>query len=120
MPSFAAQRHLAQSLPHGSAAMAHGVKRGIADGDRFLPIRAVSLANRLFHRHRPGIKKFAPQNCSMERTRSGISLKAGLAGWADRDHLWAFQRERAAAFLPRRRRSSGDFLERGGPIAAMS
>jgi hypothetical protein len=61
---------------HGSGAMAHGLKLEIVGGDRFLPIQAVPLVNRLFHHHWPGSKKFAPQNCSMGRTWSGISLKA--------------------------------------------
>jgi hypothetical protein len=53
---------------HGSAAMAHGLKLEIVGGDRFLPIQAVPLVNRLFHGHWPVAKKFAPQNCSMGRT----------------------------------------------------
>jgi hypothetical protein len=36
--------------------MARGVKPRVAEGDRFLPNRAVSLANRLFHLIGPASK----------------------------------------------------------------
>jgi hypothetical protein len=77
--------------------VAHAAKPEIVEGDRFLPVRAVSLANRLFHHHRLGGKKFAPQNCSMGRT--WISLKGLVLQVGRIEIIFGRSNERAAAFF---------------------